>query len=99
MKNYHLTNKAIEDLEEIWLYTIETWSETQADAYYHDLIEAIQEIAKHPMYLDRNYDEILIGLYCHKCNKHLIFYHLVDGEVEVIRILHERMDIFSKFGD
>lgn len=24
---------------------------------------------------------------------------LVDGEVEVIRILHERMDIYSKFGD
>ena len=97
MKQDHLTNKAIEDLNEIWIYTVDNWSEKQADVYYRDLIEAIQEIAKHPKYLDRNYDEILVGLYCHKCNKHLIFYHLVDNEVEVIRILHQKMDIYSKF--
>ena len=54
-------------------------------------------IAQRPMYLDNNYDEISIGLYCHKCNKHLIFYHLVDNEVEVVRILHQKMDIYSKF--
>lgn len=97
MKKYHLTNKAVEDLEKIWSYTSENWSESQADVYYRDLIAAIQEIAKRPMYLDRKYDEILFGLYCHKCRKHLIFYHLVDDGIEVIRILHERMDISSKF--
>ena len=31
MKQYHLTNKAIEDLNEIWLYSVETWSEKQSD--------------------------------------------------------------------
>ena len=97
MKQYHLTNKAIEDLNEIWLYTVETWSEKQADTYYCDLIGAIKVIAQRPMYLDKNYDEISIGLYCHKCNKHLIFYHLVDNEVEVVRILYQKMDIYSKF--
>ena len=98
MKKYHLTNKAVQDLNEIWTYTVEKWSESQADAYYRDLIEAIQDVAEHPTYLDRKYDEILIGLYCHKCNKHLIFYHLVDEEVEIIRILHNKMDIYTKFG-
>ena len=82
MKQYHLTNKAIQDLDEIWIYTVNKWSEKQA---------------KHPTYLDRNYDEIFVGLYCRKCNKHLIFYHLVDNEVEVVRILHQKMDIYSKF--
>ena len=97
MKKYHLTNKAIEDLNEIWIYTVDTWSETQADAYYRDLIEEIKEVAKHPKYLDRNYDEILLGLYCHKCQKHLIFYQLVDDGIEILRILHQKMDIYSKF--
>ena len=60
MKQYHLTNKAIEDLNEIWLYTVETWSEKQADTYYCDLIGAIKVIAQRPMYLDKNYDEISI---------------------------------------
>lgn len=97
MKKYHLTNKAVEDLEKIWSYTSENWSESQADVYYRDLIAAIQEIAKRPACFDRRYDEIFPELYCHKCRKHLIFYHLVDDEVEVVRILHERMDIYSKF--
>ncbi|MEI6021854.1 MAG: type II toxin-antitoxin system RelE/ParE family toxin, partial [Bacteroidota bacterium] len=34
MVKYHFTNKAIEDLTEIWQYTVEEWSEKQADKYY-----------------------------------------------------------------
>ena len=98
MNKYHLTNRATRDLEEIWLFTNETWSEEQADTYYHDLIKAIEEVAGHPMYLDKNYDEILPGLYRHICRKHLIFYHKVDDGIEVVRILHQNMDIYSKFG-
>ena len=97
MGKFHLSNKAVEDLDAIWLYTLETWSESQADSYYHDLVAACQLIADHPTYLDREYSEILQGLYCRRCRKHLIFYILVDDGVEIVRILHERMDIESKF--
>ena len=34
MANYNLTNKAVEDLEKIWDYTFQKWSEQQADKYY-----------------------------------------------------------------
>ena len=34
MASFHLTNKAVEDLAEIWNYTIDKWSENQADHYY-----------------------------------------------------------------
>ncbi|WP_417943207.1 type II toxin-antitoxin system RelE/ParE family toxin [Flavobacterium sp. RS13.1] len=34
MAKYYLTNKAVEDLSEIWDYTIEVWSEMQAENYY-----------------------------------------------------------------
>ena len=27
MAKYHLSNKAVDDLDSIWLYTLETWSE------------------------------------------------------------------------
>ena len=33
MAKYHLTNKAVDDLSEIWDYTYEVWSENQADKY------------------------------------------------------------------
>jgi len=97
MGKFHLSNKAVEDLDEIWLYTFETWSENQADSYYHDLVSACQYIADHPTYLDKEYSEVFLGLYGHHCHKHLIFYFLVDDGVEIERILHERMDIKAKF--
>ena len=31
MAKYHLTNKALEDLTNIWEYRVDTWSERQAD--------------------------------------------------------------------
>lgn len=99
MAKFHLSNKAVEDLDAIWIYTLETWSESQADIYYHDLVSACQYIADHPAFLDMEYAEILPGLYRHRCRKHLIFYILTDDGVEIVRILHERMDIESKFND
>ena len=45
MAKYKLTNKAVEDLAEIWEYTFEEWSEQQADNYYEMLISNCKEIA------------------------------------------------------
>ena len=92
MAKFHLSNEAVEDLDSIWLYTLETWSEDQADFYYHELLKACQDIALHPTYLDKEYKEIMPGLYGHRLYKHLIFYILVEDGVEIVRILHERMD-------
>lgn len=92
MAKFHLSNKAVEDLNSIWLYTLETWSEDQADFYYHELVKACQNIANRPTYLDKEYQEIMPGLYGHHIYKHLIFYILVEDGVEIVRILHERMD-------
>ena len=92
MAKFHLSKEAVEDLDSIWLYTLETWSEDQADFYYHELVKACQDIANHPTDLDKEYKEIMPGLYGHHLYKHLIFYILVEDSVEIIRILHERMD-------
>ncbi len=48
MAKYELTNKAVEDLSNIWDYTFEVWSEKQADKYYEILILNYQEIADSP---------------------------------------------------
>ncbi len=33
MAKYHLSNKAIEDLDAIWLYTLETWKNAVFNNY------------------------------------------------------------------
>ena len=38
MPKFHLTNKAVEDLSDIWEYTYAEWSEEQADFYYEFLL-------------------------------------------------------------
>lgn len=39
MAKYFLTNKAVDDLAKIYLYSYEFWSERQADKYYEELID------------------------------------------------------------
>ena len=45
-KTYLISNKAVSDLEEIWLYTLEKWSVEQADRYYNLIIGEIEFICK-----------------------------------------------------
>lgn len=48
MASFKLTNKAVEDLNKIWIYTFENWSELRADKYYHTLLNSCKEIASNP---------------------------------------------------
>ena len=48
MAKFYLTNKAVEDLRDIWNYTIETWSENQAEIYYSLITDSFQDIANNP---------------------------------------------------
>jgi toxin ParE1/3/4 len=93
MAEFRLTNKAVEDLSKIWAYTLETWSENQADRYYESLIANCQEIANDPL-IGKSYEGINALLFGVKVNRHIIFYRIIDESyVEITRILHERMDL------
>ena len=88
--------EAIDDLNDIWDYTFEKWSENQADRYYATLEFACKEIGEYPK-LGKEYIDISRNLLGLKSGKHIIFYHLIsDDEIEVIRILHERMDLKNR---
>lgn len=96
MAKYHLTNKAITDLTEIWNYTFDEWSEKQADIYYFLLLDSCQEIAKNPK-SGKKYDIVADNLLGYRSNLHIIFYKILsEYEIEVVRILHSRMDLRSK---
>lgn len=100
MAKLHFTRKAVEDLSAIWSYTLEEWSEEQADKYYKMLIASCRKLAENPVLFGRRYEEIADNLYGCKAQKHIIFCRIVEkGEVEIVRILHERMDLKNKVGD
>ena len=91
-----LRQKAIDDLNNIWNYTSKQWFENQADRYYAILKFACNEIGENPD-LGREYTGINGNLLGFKSGKHIIFYHVIsEDEIEVIRILHERMDLKNR---
>ena len=88
-----LRQKAIDDLNDIWYYTFKKWSEQQADKYYATIKIACLRIGENPE-VGKEYYGISKNLLGLKSGKHIIFYKsLSESEIEVIRIIHERMDL------
>jgi toxin ParE1/3/4 len=99
MANYKLTKKAVQDLKQIWNYTFDNWSERQADKYYREIIKHFSKLANNPK-SGKQYENLLIGLRGSTVNKHIIFYRqLPQNEIEVVRILHDRMDLKTRLLD
>ena len=91
-----LRQEAIDDLNNIWNYTFVKWSEIQADKYYKSIKSACKEIGQNPE-LGKAYTGISSHLLGLKSGKHIIFYHQIsEDEIEVIRILHQRMDLRNR---
>jgi len=96
MAKYKLANKAVDDLANIWNYTFDNWSENQADKYYHMLLENCNEVANNPD-SGKNYSAVTENLLGFKAGSHIIFYRKIEeNEVEIIRILHEQMDLKNR---
>jgi toxin ParE1/3/4 len=99
MAKYKFTNKAVYDLTLIWNYTLNKWSEDQADRYYHMLLENCKEVANNPE-IGKNYSGVIEDLFGFKAGRHIIFYRRIEGnEIEITRILHEQMDIENRIKD
>lgn len=93
MANVILRQKAIDDLNNIWIYTSIKWSEIQADKYYATIKDSCIGIGENPEVV-KKYDGVNQNLLGLKTGRHIIFYQsLSDDRIEVVRILHERMDL------
>ena len=92
------TEAAIKDLEEIWLYSFENWSVEQADRYHGLIYKEIEFLALNPG-SGKNMQHLREGYRTSKVKSHLIFYRHSSSEIEVIRILHEHMDIPNRLND
>ncbi|MBK8851242.1 MAG: type II toxin-antitoxin system RelE/ParE family toxin [Saprospiraceae bacterium] len=87
------TNKAKQDLQQIWNYTYDTWSEKQADKYFEDIIARCNNL-EYNFERGKDYSKLIPNLKGVKCNRHIIFYRILAQQViEIARILHEEMDI------
>jgi len=98
MFTYILSEKALEDINAIWIYTAENWSVEQADRYYNVIFDEI-EYSVQNYDMARDFGKIRTSYKCVKVKSHLIFFKKTNNEIEVVRVLHERMNIENRLED
>ena len=82
------------DLLEIWLYTAEEWNLSQADKYLDQLANTLKNLVDHPE-MGKERDELRKGYRSLLVNHHIVFYRVIDDEIQIMRVLHESVDLAS----
>ena len=93
-----ILEEAMLDLEEIWFYTFTTWSQEQADRYHSLITKEIEFLATKPE-SGKILEHLRKGYRSCKVKSHYIFYRFNSNELEIVRILHENMDIPNRLND
>jgi len=91
---YRISATTIKDLDGIWEYTFINWSKDQADRYHNLLMNEIEFVAENRT-SGKSMDHIKEGYLVTYVKSHMIFFKRNEGIVEVIRILHQKMDVES----
>lgn len=92
MNFYRLTPAAQQDLSAIWDYTTEQWDSLQAETYMNEIRAAIERVAEAPT-RGRQCDNIREGYRRYTIGSHMVFYVERSVGIDVIRVLHQRMDV------
>lgn len=96
MRKFHHQVKAKKDLKNIWLYSFKEHGEKQADKYFDELITGMKAIQTNPE-IGMPCDYIRLGYRQYQINHHFVFYRLDSKKINIIRILHQKMDMARYF--
>ena len=99
MTGFVLSPAARTDIEHIWDYTVDNWGVDQAERYVRGIREACEVLANGHRQ-GRAVDEIRAGYLKLAVGSHFLFYRITgDGQIDVVRILHRRMDVPARLSD
>lgn len=98
MSAFRLTKSAKQDLRSIGRYTQVTWGREQRNRYLKNLDASFHLLAEEPQ-RGKICDDIRPGYRKYHVGRHLIFYRQSTEGLEIIRILHDRMDVEAYLDD
>ena len=82
--------KALEDIKEIYRYSVDNWGVDKADNYAQILHNAMSQLMHNPQ-LGKVANVVRKDLFVFPAQSHHIFYKIYPDKVEVIRVLHQSM--------
>lgn len=91
MYEIHKQTAAEDDLVAIWQYSFVTWGADQADRYLDALNEGVSRLSGNPR-LGADCSHIREGYRRLQVRHHLVYYRLQTDRIEIVRVLHDRMD-------
>jgi toxin ParE1/3/4 len=84
--------RAVRDIEGIWSYTADRWGAAQAERYVRTIRDACAALAS-GAHAGTDASDALPGYRKVRAGRHIVFVRpWPDDTVEIVRILHERMD-------
>ena len=87
-----LSPAAKADIDEIWDYSEERWGRSQANRYVRDIDATCTGLAEgHVSSLSA--EDIRPGYRKAACGSHMIYFRQDSDDIEVVRILHQSMDV------
>ena len=96
MRKLHLSPAAAEDLENILRFTLDNWGESQFDLYHNILQQTFDSILSDPEGpLTKSRNELFPSSRSIRSGQHVVFFRLRKKNIEIIRILHGKMDFLS----
>ena len=90
-RGYRLSPLAEVDLEAIFIYTVETWSMEQAENYHAAIVSAFEGLAQGKKM--GRISDVREGYFKYAIGLHMIYFKQRDLGVDIIRVLHQRMDV------
>jgi toxin ParE1/3/4 len=96
MKNYRLSRAAQEDLWQIKQYSLTAWGKQKTQKYLDNMESILENLCLSPD-IGKKRDDLIIGLRSFPVQQHVIFYRYHQAELEVIRVLHSRMNTPAYF--
>ena len=94
---FRVTQAARGDLEQIWRDTAERWGPEQADLYIDRLVLRFAWLAANPG-LCHARPEVGVGICSWVETSHIIFFSSTSAAINVLRVLHGRMDPAGRVG-
>ncbi|MGQ0675354.1 MAG: type II toxin-antitoxin system RelE/ParE family toxin [Rhodospirillales bacterium] len=92
MSSYRLRALALEDIREIAQYTQQNWGIKQRDRYLDGLFRCFGNSAQTPA-LGMAREDIAPSLRSFRTGRHLVIYLPAEDGVQIVRVLHESMDV------
>jgi toxin ParE1/3/4 len=97
MSSFKLTVKAKQDLRKIAIHTEKRWGKKQRNIYIKQFDDIFHILASSPQ-TGKTCDYIKEGYRKFPQSSHIVFYRIINDElIEIVRILHKKMDYSLHF--